>query len=120
MRFDSIFCLSPGCLCKTVCSKPGSVLTRLVRTTQYYRFPVRKAAGLVDVRFHDLRHTCGSWLAQAGVPQSHIAEVLGHSTLRMTKRYAHIAPATARAAVEKLEAVPRQVPTQATEEVAAL
>ncbi len=79
-----------------------------------------RAAGLVGVRFHDLRHTCGSWLAQAGVPQSHIAEVLGHSTLRMTERYMHIAPATARAAVEKLEGVPKQVPTQATEEVAAL
>lgn len=79
-----------------------------------------KAAGLVGVRFHDLRHTCGSWLAQAGVPQSHIAEVLGHSTLRMTERYTHVAPANARAAVEKLEGVPKQVPTQPAEEVAAL
>ncbi len=78
------------------------------------------AAGLVGVRFHDLRHTCGSWLVQAGVPQSHIAEVLGHSTLRMTERYTHIAPATARAAVEKLEGVPKQVPTQPAEEVTAL
>src|SRR5258706_8281070 len=71
---------------------------------------VCKAAGLVGVRFHDLRHTCGSWLAQAGVPQSHIAQVLGHSTMRMTERYTHIAPATARAAVEKLKGYPNRYP----------
>ena len=79
-----------------------------------------KAVGLAGVRFHDLRHTCGSWLAQAGVPQSHIAEVLGHSTLRMSERYTHIAAETARAAVAKLAGVPKQVPTQPAEEVAAL
>jgi len=79
-----------------------------------------KNAELVGVQFHDLRHTCGLWLAQAGVPQSHIAEVLGHSTLRMTERYTHMAPVTARAAVEKLEGVPKMVPTGPAEEVAAL
>ena len=66
-------------------------------------FCARKGAGLAGFRFHDLRHTCGSWLAQAGVPQGHIAQVLGHSTLRMSERYSHLAPANAIAAVEKLE-----------------
>jgi len=70
-----------------------------------------QAVGLEDVHFHDLRHTCGSWLAQAGVPEGHIAQVLGHSTVRMTERYAHLAPANARAAVEKLEGVPKSVPS---------
>ena len=75
----------------------------------------RKGAGLAGFRFHDLRHTCGSWLAQAGVPQGHIAQVLGHSTLRMSERYSHRAPANAIAAVEKLEGVPKPVPTAPAE-----
>lgn len=62
-----------------------------------------KATGLAGFRFHDLRHTCGSWLMQAGVPAGHIAAVLGHSTIRMTERYAHVAPENAQAAVAKLE-----------------
>jgi integrase len=40
---------------------------------------------------------------QAGVPAGHIAAVLGHSTIRMTERYAHVAPENAQAAVAKLE-----------------
>ena len=77
-----------------------------------------EASGLRGLRFHDLRHTCGSWLAQAGVPSSHIAAVLGHSTVRMTERYAHLAPANAREAVEKLGGIPIRIPTAASEESA--
>jgi len=45
------------------------------------------------VRFHELRHTYASVLAQKGVPLHVIAEVLGHADTRMTKRhYAHLAP----------------------------
>lgn len=61
-----------------------------------------KQAGLEDFHFHDLRHTAGSWLAQAGVPLKDIAEILGHSTLKMTERYTHLAPENLRAAVDKL------------------
>jgi integrase len=73
-----------------------------------------KAAGLSGFHFHDLRHTCGSWLMQAGVPAGHIAAVLGHSTVRMTERYAHVAPANAEAAVQMLDGVPKPVPTAST------
>ena len=66
--------------------------------------------GLTGFRFHDLRHTCGSWLMQSGVPAGHIAAVLGHSTVRMTERYAHVAPENAEAAVAKLDAVPNVYP----------
>ena len=69
-----------------------------------------KAVGLTGFRFHDLRHTCGSWLMQSGVPAGHIAAVLGHSTVRMTERYAHVAPENAEAAVAKLDAVPKIYP----------
>lgn len=44
------------------------------------------------VVFHTLRHTFASWLAIKGVPLHYIGEMLGHSTLVMTKRYAHLCP----------------------------
>ena len=42
------------------------------------------------VRFHDLRHTTASYLAMSGATTAEIAEVLGHRTLAMVKRYAHL------------------------------
>lgn len=62
-----------------------------------------KRAGLTDFRFHDLRHTCAAWLVQAGVPLTEVRDVLGHSTVKMTERYAHLAPENTRAAVALLE-----------------
>jgi integrase len=47
-------------------------------------------AGLHDFRFHDLRHTAASYLAQGGATPMDIAELLGHKTLSMVKRYAHL------------------------------
>lgn len=49
-----------------------------------------KAAGVKNFRFHDLRHSCASYLAQAGAPLLQIAEVLGHRQLSITKRYSHL------------------------------
>jgi len=60
-------------------------------------------AHIEDFRFHDLRHTCAAWLVQAGVPLMDIRDVLGHSTVKMTERYAHLAPENTRAAVAMLE-----------------
>lgn len=50
----------------------------------------RKEAKLVDFRFHDLRHSTASYLAMHGANQVEIAEVLGHRTLQMVRRYAHL------------------------------
>lgn len=61
----------------------------------------REATG-IDCRWHDLRHTCASWLAQADVPLHTIGEFLGHSSTAVTKRYAHLAPKHLAAAVRKL------------------
>jgi integrase len=64
-------------------------------------------AGVSDRRnrvvFHTLRHTFASWLVSAGQPLYTVATLLGHSTLEMTKRYAHLAPEARRAAVDTLE-----------------
>ncbi len=51
-----------------------------------------KRAGLVDVTPHTLRHTCGTWLAQAGVPLHEIGGFLGHTDERTTRLYAHHHP----------------------------
>lgn len=54
------------------------------------------------VVFHTLRHTFASWLVQKGTPLYTVAELMGHSTLDMTKRYAHLAPDNMKAAVMQL------------------
>ncbi len=51
---------------------------------------VIRQAELVDFRFHDLRHSCASYLAMDGATANEIAEVLGHKSLVMVKRYAHL------------------------------
>lgn len=55
------------------------------------------------VTFHTLRHTFASWLAIQGTPIIEIKELLGHETLEMTERYAHLIPDQKRIAVENLE-----------------
>ena len=55
-----------------------------------------KRAAITDFRFHDLRHTFASYLAMSGATLAEIAEVLGHKTLAMVRRYVHFtAPHTA-------------------------
>jgi integrase len=60
-------------------------------------------AGFTDVTFHTLRHTFASRLAQAGVPLNNIRELLGHGDMKVTMRYAHLAPNNLREAVQTLE-----------------
>jgi len=53
-------------------------------------YAVLEAAGISDFHFHDLRHTTASMLAAQGCSLLEIADVLGHKTLAMVKRYSHL------------------------------
>jgi integrase len=72
-----------------------------------------RKAGLDDVTFHTLRHTFASRQAQAGIPLNTIRELLGHGDMKVTMRYAHLAPNNLREAVEALEDGTRVVQTGA-------
>lgn len=65
----------------------------------------RKAAGLPDVRMHDLRHSMASNMANAGQSLFVIGQVLGHSQPRTTMRYAHLSEGTLHKAAEAASAV---------------
>jgi integrase len=65
--------------------------------------------GITDRRqklvIHSLRHTFASWLVQMGKPLYTVSRLMGHSSLKMTERYAHLAPETQRAAAMELEGI---------------
>lgn len=65
-----------------------------------------RASGIEDFRLHDLRHTFASWLVQSGVPLPEVRDLLGHSTIKQTERYAHLAPGHLHSAVAVLDNLP--------------
>lgn len=63
---------------------------------------VRDRATLEKFRFHDLRHSCASFLVMNGASLLEIAEILGHKTLIMVKRYSHLAESHTANVVERM------------------
>jgi integrase len=59
-------------------------------------------AKITKLRWHDLRHHFAGRLVQGGVPLNTVRDLLGHGSLAMTLRYAHLAPDQKREAVEML------------------
>jgi integrase len=54
--------------------------------------PALRKAKIAEFRWHDLRHTFASRLRMKGTPLEDIADLLGHKSLMMTRRYAHLGP----------------------------
>jgi integrase len=74
-------------------------------TTDQFEPPwqaAREAAGVEDLRFHDLRHSAASYLAMSGASLMDIAAILGHKTLAMVKRYSHLSEQHTMAAVDRM------------------
>lgn len=96
----------PGKKAKAIKSKTGET-ERVIYAPVDLRAPwlaALKEAKISDFRFHDLRHTCASYLAMNGATLAEIAEVLGHKTLQMVKRYAHLSQAHTSRVVESMNA----------------
>ena len=95
-RFRAQYCPdSPWVFCHEDGSKVGDV-------KRSFHTACRRAE-IEDFRVHDLRHTCAAWLVSAGVPLTAVRDLLGHTTVKMTERYAHLAPENVRAAVDILD-----------------
>ena len=66
--------------------------------------PLLRRAGLPDVRFHDLRHTCATLLLTKGVHPKIVSEMLGHSSIAITLDvYSHVIPGMQEAAAMAME-----------------
>jgi integrase len=68
---------------------PGKFLDKPIDLTTPWKSALQRA-GIKDFRFHDLRHSAASYLAMNGASLAEIAEILGHKTLSMVKRYSHL------------------------------
>lgn len=65
----------------------------------------RQAAGMPHVHFHDLRHSCATILLSLDTPLDVVRDILGHTTIKTTERYAHAMVNRQRSALEGLGAL---------------
>lgn len=117
MRRSELLSLKPHDICggvaslrDTKISSPRNVPIHRTIRWAFRRLPLRvdpsrlsksvqKASGN-KVRFHDLRHTAASFLANAGVPRHVVGAILGHTSEQTTKRYSHLYTQTLEDAME--------------------
>lgn len=101
-----VACPCAACRAKAHQGKPLGRLTGAFYTA-------RSAIGLPHVRFHDLRHTVASWLLAKGYTLAHVKQVLGHTNISTTMRYAHLEKSAVPAAMGdalSFGAAPRPAP----------
>lgn len=73
------------------------------RTIQAKFAAIRKDAKLDDVVLHSLRHTFASRLVQSGIDLYRVSRLMGHSSIKVTERYAHLAPIDLQQAITVME-----------------
>lgn len=95
-RFRARYCPASAWVC---CNWQG----QRIRDVKRSYATACSRAGIQDFRIHDMRHTCAAWLISSGVSLPALRDLLGHSTVKMTERYAHLAPENVKAAVAVLD-----------------
>jgi integrase len=84
-------------------SRVGTPVSRQDLVTRSFK-PLLRRAGLPDIRFHDLRHTCATLLLGRGVHAKLVQELLGHSTISVTlDTYSHVLPGMSDAAAGAMD-----------------
>jgi integrase len=86
-----------------VFSETGEPLSRQHVTARLFK-PLLKRAGLPDIRFHNLRHTCATLLLSKNVNPKVVSEMLGHATIALTlDTYSHVLPTMQESAAKAME-----------------
>jgi len=80
------------------CNKDGIQIKDIKKSF----FTAVQKSGIKDFRFHDLRHTFASYMVMNGTDLNTVRELLGHKSLTMTLRYAHLSPNHKTQAMESL------------------
>jgi len=85
------------------CTRRGTLIRRDNLHAKHWK-PLLKRAGLPDIRFHDLRHTCATLLLTKGVHPKVVSEMLGHSSIAITlDTYSHVIPGLGDLAASAME-----------------
>jgi integrase len=80
------------------CNKDGKPYANVRKSF----FTALKKSGIVNFKFHDLRHTFASHLVMSGIDLNTVKELLGHKSIEMTLRYSHLSPDHKKRAVDIL------------------
>mgnify|MGYP000255656077 FL=1 len=81
---------------------PSPVSGKMLNNVKKAWLAVLRDAGIENFRWHDMRHDFASQLVMKGIDLNTVRELMGHSDLKMTLRYAHLAPDNKLRAVEIL------------------
>lgn len=82
---------------------PATRVFGIVDTVKRSWATAKRIAGINDLKFHDLRHTCATRLVQGGLPIAEVSRILGHTSIVTTFRYANVDDSTLDRAVSILD-----------------